>query len=182
MNPGAGVTSLEALHDWYAALATFRSEADNALTSMALTLQRAAAWLDQQEQYWQREIRIWEEEVSQAKTELMNRQFTDFLGHKLDTSLQEENLRVAKGRLAFAEERLDAVRRWHKRLPLEVRETYDGPVRQLGFLLETELPRGLAVLARQIAALEQYVNVHAPADLPSKPEGPASPKPEEKQP
>jgi hypothetical protein len=179
MNPGAGVTSVEALHEWYAALASFREEAGDALTSMALTLQRAADWLDDQQQYWQREIRACEEELTQAKTELTNREFTDFLGHKLDTSLQEENLRKAKGRLAFAEERLDSVQRWRKRLPLEVRETYDGPVRHLGFLLETELPRGLAVLARQINALEQYVNIRS--DGASVPVAPA-PKPEEKKP
>ena len=46
MNPGAGVTSLPVLHDWYASLAEFRTEAGDALTSLALSLQQAAAWLD----------------------------------------------------------------------------------------------------------------------------------------
>jgi hypothetical protein len=163
MNPGAGVTSLEALHDWYAALAAFRSEAGNALTSLTMSLQHAVDWLDDQRQYWQRQIRECDEEVTQAKTELMNREFTDFLGNKLDTTLQKENLRKARARLAFAEERLESVHRWSKQIPLEIRETYDGPVRQLGFLLETDVPRGLAVLARQLVALEQYANLRCEA-------------------
>jgi hypothetical protein len=163
MNPGAGVTSLDALSEWYAALVEFRAEAQNSLSSLVLSLQRAADWLDQQQQYWRRQIRVLEEEASQAKAELMNRQFTDFLGEKLDCSVQEENLRIAKARLEFAEDRLEATRRWSKRLPQEMRDVYDSPTRHLGFFLDGELPRALAQLARQLTALEQYANLRADA-------------------
>ena len=64
MNAGAGVTSLAVLHDWYAALAEFRTEAQDALTALALSLQRADDWLGEQQQYWQRQIRACEDEVS----------------------------------------------------------------------------------------------------------------------
>jgi hypothetical protein len=177
MNPGAGVTSLDALSEWYAALVEFRGEAQNALSSLALSLQRAADWLDQQEQYWRRQIRVLEEEVSQAKTELMNRQFTDFLGQKLDCSVQEENLRRARARLEFAEDRLGATRRWSKRLPQETRDVYDGPTRHLGFFLDGELPRALAALERQLTALEKYANLRADVAAPA-----PAPKPDKEKP
>jgi hypothetical protein len=170
MNAGADVTSLAVLHDWYATLAEFRTEAGNALASLALSLQRVADWLREQEQSWRRQIRACEEEVAQAKTELMSRRFAGFTGERPDCTVQEENLRRARARLEFAEGRLEATRRWAQRLPLEVQETYDGPTRRLAFFLDGELPRGLALLARQLTALEQYANLRVdPAPAPARP-------------
>jgi hypothetical protein len=45
---------------------------------------------------------------------------------------------------------------------------YEGPARQLGALLETELPRGLALLERRVVALEQYAAL-APPETPPEP-------------
>jgi hypothetical protein len=168
MNAGAGVSSLAALQEWYASLIAFRTDAQAALTALALSLQRAADWLGEQEHYWRRRIRECEEEIVEAKAELVNRQYAEFLGDRPDCTVQEENLARARARLEFAEDRREAVRRWMKRLPTDVRDVYDGPTRQLTFFLEGELPRGLAVLARQLTALEQYVNLRADA-------GPAAP-------
>lgn len=170
MNAGAGVTSLAVLREWYAALAEFGTDAQNALTSVALSLQRAGDWLGEQQQHWRRQIRECEDEVTQAKAELVSREYINFDGNHPDTTVQEENLRLAKGRLQFAEERLEAVRRWMKQLPLEIRDTYDGPSRHLAFFLEGDLPRGLALLTRQLTALEQYVNLQGqPVSAPAAP-------------
>jgi hypothetical protein len=161
VNTGASVTSLEVLNDWYAALAEFRTDAQNALTALALALQRAADWLGEQQQYWQRQIRVCEEELVEAKAELTNRRHADFSGRTPDCTVQEKNLRLAQARLQFAEDRLGAVRRWMKQLPVDVHDTFDGPSRHLALFLEADLPRGLALLARQLTALEQYANLRA---------------------
>lgn len=184
MNAGAGVTSLSALTEWYSALAEFGTEAQNALVSLALSLQRAADWLDEQQQHWRHQIRMCEDEVTQARAELTSRRYTDYSGNHPDTTVQEENLRLAQGRLQFAEDRLEAVRRWKKRLPLEIRDTYDGPSRHLAFFLDGDLPRGLALLARQLTALEQYANVGsgtgpAPAVTAPAPAAPAAATPQQ---
>jgi hypothetical protein len=161
MNAGAGVTSFTVLHDWYAALTEFRSDAQDALTSLSLALQHADAWLDEQQQHWRRQIRACEEAVTQAKTELRTRQIPDAFGHPVDCTVQEKNLRLAKARLEEAEERLAAVRRWMLRLPREVCDTYTGPAGHLASFLDGELPSGLALLTRQLNALEQYANLRA---------------------
>src|SRR5579872_1669808 len=98
MNTGAGVTSLAVLHDWYAALTEFRTEATDALSTLSLALQRTAGWLDDQQQYWHRQIRKCEEEVVQAKTELRMRKMADYFGHPPDCTVQEKNLRLAQAR------------------------------------------------------------------------------------
>jgi hypothetical protein len=169
MNAGAGVTSFAALQDWYAALAKFRTEAQDALTELSLSLRRAAAWLDEQQHQWQRQIRACEEAVTQAKTELTNRRYTDFSGNTPDCTVQEKNLRKAQARLQAAEDRLDAVRAWMIRLPRETCAIYDGPTGRLALFVDADVPSGLALLARQLTALEKYANtqtasVAAPSD------------------
>jgi hypothetical protein len=120
-------------------------------------LQRAAAWLGDQQGYWRREIRAREDDVTQAQTELRTRRIPNTFGEVADCTVQEKALRRAKARLEEAEERLAAVRRWMLRLPREICDTYDGPAGHLAAFLDGNLPSGLALLARQLTALEQYV-------------------------
>ncbi len=159
MNPGAGVNSFDALHDWYAALAGFRTEAQTALTELALALQRAPDWLAEQQQFWQRQIRIREDAVTQARAELTTRRYADTSGHIPDCTVQEKNLRRAQAHLEAAQDRVAAVRRWTLRLPREINATYEGPINQLAAFLDRDVPAGLAHLARQLTALEQYADL-----------------------
>jgi hypothetical protein len=188
MNPGAGVTSLDVLNDWYAALVLFRTDAQNALTSAVMSLRQAEGWLEEQQIHWQRQIRKAYDEVTQAKAELVQREYTHFDGgEKPDTTVQEENLREATARLHHAEDQLEVVRRWMKRLPIAVADVFEGPTRQLGFFLDCELPRGLALLERQLSALDQYTHARPAAGggrpaAAAKPEAPAAEAPRKDQP
>jgi hypothetical protein len=160
MSTGADVNSFAVLHDWYAALTVFRTEGRDALTTLTLALQHCAAWLDEQQQYWHREIRASEDAVTEAKTELRERKmFPDAFGHTPDCTVQEKNLLRAKARLRAAEERLEMVRRWALRLPRDISAIYDGAANHLSHFLEADLPAGQAQLARQLTALEQYANL-----------------------
>jgi len=177
MNPGAGVTSIDVLNDWYAALVLFRTDAQNALTSAVMSLQQAEVWLDEQQHFWQRQIRKYYDEVVQAKAELAQREYTRFDGgDKPDTTVQEENLRLALGRMHHAEDQLEVVRRWMKKLPVAVADVFEGPTRQLAFFLDCEIARGLAMLERQLTALEQYAHLRTPAGAASRPAAPSKPE------
>jgi hypothetical protein len=162
MNEGAGVHALDAIKEWYAALALFRDDAGNALTSMSMALQKAADWLVEQQQLWRREQRRGEEEVSRARNELLTRQYQDWSGHEPDTTAQEKALRKAQARLGYVEERLEAIRRWMQRLPVAIQDSFEGPARTLSLFVDTGLPRTLAQLSRQLDALEQYVGLASP--------------------
>jgi hypothetical protein len=172
MTPGAGVRSLDALKDWYSALALYQNEAQNAQTSINLALQRAADYLSRQQGFWQHQIRKAEEQVTVAKQELRNRQWKDKDGHHPDTTVQEENLEIALARLHNAQDRLEATRRWLQRLPSVIRDVYDGPARHLAFFLDIDLPRAQAELAKQLTALEQYLGVQPAAAPAPKKESP----------
>lgn len=173
MIPGAGVRSLDALKDWYASLSLFRAESQEAQTSLSLSLQRAADYLTRQQVFWKGQIRKFEEEVSQAKIALSQRRWKDKDGHHPDSTVQEEDLELAKARLLDAEEHLEATRRWQGKLPTLIHDVYDGPAHRLAFYLDIDLAKALADLAKQLAALEQYLGLQ-PTNAPSAPAAPVA--------
>ena len=174
MTPGAGVRSLDALKDWYVALSLFRGEGQEAETSLRLSLLRAEEYLNRQQVFWKKRIREIDEEIVQAKAELSSRKWKDKDGHHPDTTVQEENLELARARMEDAEERLEACRKWHGHLPSVIRDIFEGPNRRLAFFLDIELPKALAELAKQITALEQYLGLQ-PSALPATSAGKDSP-------
>lgn len=161
MSGSADVHSLEALVDWHAALCVFRTEAAESMSAIALEIQRADSWLDDQLRSWQRETRDAEEDVVRYRAELANRKFPDFSGRIPDCSVQEENLWRAEARLERARDQIEVVRRWYQKLPKMINDEYDVPARHLINFLDADLPRGLALLKNQIASLEAYLNLQA---------------------
>ena len=171
----ADVRSIEALQDMHAATVKFRAEAIDALAACDLTVRRAHDWLSDQVTFWRAAIRATEEEVFQAKQELAQRKYVGYDGREPDTSVQVQNLKRAQAKLAHAEQKLEAVRGWQRKLSHAVSETYDGPARQLSAILEADLPRGLALLERRLASLEAYLNI---APVGAQVEAPPEPPPE----
>jgi hypothetical protein len=166
MQPPAHVTSLDLLRDFRAALATFRADAQDALAAVELDIRKACDWLAEQRQFWQRQVREWQDRVTQAKSELNQRQMV-LPGERVpDCTQQIKALRLAQQRLAHAEEQVERARRWEPALRQAVDE-YQGPARQLGAMLDADVPRSAALLDRLLASLEAYVAA-APV-LPSPP-------------
>jgi hypothetical protein len=174
----ADVRSIEALRELHAAVCKFRTSAQDALATVDLTIRRANDWLSDQLNFWQHAIRTSEDEVFQAKQELAQRKYTGWDGREPDATVQEENLRKAQAKLRYAQDKVAAVRRWMQKFPHAVSEMYAGPARQLAASLETELPRGLALLERRVVALEQYAAL-APPEGPREPAQPQGPTPQE---
>jgi hypothetical protein len=139
--------------------------------------------MGEQMSFWQRAIRQCEDEVFQAKQELSMKKFPCWDSKPPDTTVQEENLRKAQAKLKYAQDKLETTRKWTQKFPMLVSEAYDGASRQLQATLESDLPRGLALLERRIDAAEKYVSLKAPsgprdpAALPE-PAAPAPPAPE----
>lgn len=162
MNTGAGVESFQALTDWHACLTEFRTDAQNAVTAVALSLQRAADWVADQQKHWRAEIRKTEDRIVEAKTALRNKQYEDYSGGHPDTTVEEKELREAVAYHEFAQEQHDTARRWSLKLPTLIEDAWLGPSRNLTFFLDSDLPRAMALLTRQIAALEQYAATTPP--------------------
>ncbi|HEV3439746.1 MAG TPA: hypothetical protein VG122_20440 [Gemmata sp.] len=183
MADGADVRSIDAVRDWHAALAEYGDGLAEALAGVELEIRRAHDWLEEQLGRWQRAIRDYEEEVTRAKAELSQRKFPTWDGREPDCTVQEKALRLAKARLEHAEDQVEKCRRWLGRLPKMVDEVYVGASRRLANFVEAELPKGLADLARRVAALESYSGLrpdYAPTPMGSSvAASPPSPSPQE---
>lgn len=155
----ADVRSIDAVRDWHANLTTYGETLSEGVAGVELEIRRASDWLGEQLSQWQRAIRECEQDVTQAKAELAARKFPGFDGRMPDTTVQEKALRQAKARLEYAEDKVLCVRSWMGRLPKMIDEVYRGPAHRLATFLEVDLPRGLAMLGRQIAALDSYAGL-----------------------
>ncbi len=159
MPDAADVRSIDAVRDWHTALAEYADMLAESLAGVALELRRAHEWLGEQLSRWQHAVRECEEGVTRAKAELSQRKFPNWDGREPDCTVQEKNLRLARARLQHAEDQVVKCRQWIARLPQAVDEVYTGPSRRLSNALEDDIPKGLALLGRRLAALEAYAGL-----------------------
>jgi hypothetical protein len=162
MSEAARVTSLDALVDLKAAFCVFTAEAKEALSSLAMEIQHTLGWLDEQMKFWTAAIRKCEDAVFQAKNDLARRKMMRISDRPPDCTEQEEALQIARERLAFAEDKVEKLRHWLRALPDAIND-YEGPARQLGGLLEADMPKVDALLESKIRALDEYVQMTSPA-------------------
>lgn len=156
---GADVRSIQALHEWLAFLATYRSDASECLSGVQMEIRRAQDWLEEQLGLWQKTVRECEDDVHQKKMELNQRKVPDYTGREPDTTLQEKALRKAQARLEYAEDKVRACKSWSQKLPKIIDENYSGPAARLQAILDGELAAGMAGIARQLDALEKYAGL-----------------------
>ena len=155
MNPAAHVTSVQGMADFQAALQSFADRAKDVLTTADLELRRLMDWLVEQAQRFQGEIRAAENAVWEAKTELTRKRMMRIGDRKPDTIDQEKALARAEAWLEHSQEMLERTRRWQRQFPEHLLD-YEGPARQLKFLLESDTPKASAFLTQKIEALEKY--------------------------
>ena len=173
----ADVRDIDVLREWLAALATYRSDANEALTALRVEVGRGIEWVHEQYHQWQRSLRRFDDAVVQAKADLAAKKFPDVNGRMPDTSVEERNLRRAVAKLDHAHEQVARCRQWMNSLPKLVDEVFHGPAQRLANLLEVDIPRGAAVLDRRIEALERYAELRTDyaASAPLSPPPPTAP-------
>src|SRR5438132_3613426 len=145
MGPSVRVTSLEALKEFRTSLCRFGHDAKEAVCATELEIRRILDWLEAKLKYWQKEVRIRQEEVARAKAELSQRQYGQPRGRGPGTTDQEIALERALRRLQEADAKVEKTRQWHNLLPRAISE-YEGPARQLMGMLDADLVRSLAIL------------------------------------
>jgi hypothetical protein len=163
MSQAAHVESLQALEQFRAALVQFREEADQALTTIRCELDRFLEWLaHEQLAHWQQQIRQREDRLAEAKNDLHRCLAATIDPRRTPSCYQEEKVvEQAKRRLAEAEQKLAAVRRW---IPIVRRAAFEYCARAepLSSALASELPAAAGLLDRCIARLLAYQQLAAP--------------------
>lgn len=158
MKAGAQVGSLAAVRDFRAVMATFAHDTRDALNTFDLEARRSLQWLvETVPSEWRQEVRRAEDAVTEAKIELERARHERLPGGESRSCLEERKaLEQARRRHEFAQDKLEAVRKWGAMAEREVRE-YTGRARQLETLLDADVPKALALLDRILQALEAYV-------------------------
>ena len=157
MSNPARVESIDALTMFRRAIIKFADAAMVALGDAESEMQRRLNWLEnEQDSYWQGQIRKRQEEVSKCRDAVRQKKlFKDFAGRTPSADQEEKALRIALARLEEAERKLAAVRKYAKKLPREI-EVYKGSVQRFATTVQSDLPTAAGKLDAMIRKLEEY--------------------------
>ncbi len=161
--PEARVTDVAALDHFRVELAEFNVAVRRALIDIDLEVRRALDWItNDRGPHWQAEVRRGFDNVARMKDELSHSKTYKKIGDHTPSCEQEKRaVEMAKMRLAHAEGKVEAVKRWSIAARRAVEE-FQGPVQQLMGVLDSDIPKAIVLLERMSAALERYRSVSAP--------------------
>ena len=170
---GANIANIEALKQLRIALVKFAEMANVALGDAESDVQRVMNWVqNDQATYWSNQHRKRHEALMKAKEALRHKQiFKDPTGKRQGTAEEEKAVQIAQRRMAEAEQKLAAVKRWGRQLEKEA-QVYKGSVQRLGTTVTADIPVAIAKLDRMTIALQGYVNLATPGEVTSTAEQP----------
>jgi hypothetical protein len=163
MSDQADVKSIDTLAFVKGALAAFAHESGQAVSEVEIQGQRAVDWITvDQAAFWKAEVRRRTDHVNQARKDLEHCRTFKKVGDNAPSCIEEKKaLDKAKQRLAHAEQKAEAVRRWTPVVQQQFRETC---VRLVRFreVIDVDCPKALAQLERMLKALDAYRQTAAP--------------------
>lgn len=168
MTESARIYDIEALKAARAALAVFAEEASAALASVDADIQRVSQWLNSDRpNHWKMELRHRQNKVESIKGEIMRKRIIA-APDPASVVLEERRLQRAAERVEEARRRLECTKRW---APVWDREAmmYKGSTRSLTEALHSDIPRGMAILARMMETMEEYESIVPPPGEPDAP-------------
>lgn len=163
MNQQADVKSIDTLAFVKTAFASFAHETGQALAEIEMQGQRAVEYICvDRAAYWKAEIRKMSDLVNKAIKDLEHCRTFKKVGDNTPSCIEEKKaLEKARQRLARAEQKAEAVRRWTPVVQQQFRETC---VRLVRFrdVIDVDCPRAMAQLDKMLRALDAYRQVASP--------------------
>jgi hypothetical protein len=163
MSTQADVKSIDTLAFIKAALATFGHDSAQALGEVEIQSQRIVDWICvEQAAFWKTEVRKAADGVNQAQKDLEHCRTYKKVGDNQPACVEEKKaLEKARQRLARAEQKQEAVRRW---TPVVRQQSQETGVRLTRFreVIDLDCPKAMAQLERMLRALEAYRELSGP--------------------
>lgn len=163
MSQQADVKSIDILAFLKAAFAGFAHETGQAVSEVEIQGQRAVDWICvDRAAHWKAEVRRMNELVNKAIKDLEHCRTFKKVGDNAPSCIEEKKaLDKARQRLARAEEKAEAVRRW---TPVVQQQYREAGVRLVRFreVIDVDCPRAIAQLERMLKALDAYREVASP--------------------
>jgi hypothetical protein len=163
MSTQADVKSIDTLAFVKAAMATYAHETGQALAEVELEGRRAVDYITvDRAAYWKHEVRRCNDMVNQAIKDLEHcRAFKKVGDNQPSCAEEKKNLEKARAKLAIAEQKEAAVRRWTPVVLQQFRETC---VRLVHFreVVDVDCPKAIARVERMLKSLDAYREVSSP--------------------
>jgi hypothetical protein len=163
MSGQADVKSIDTLAFVKAAVASFAHETGQAIAEVELEGRRAVDYITMDRAaHWKAEVRRAGDMVNQAIKDLEHCRAFKKVGDGQPSCVEEKKkLEKARARLALAEQKAEAVRRWTPMVQQQFRETC---VKLVHFreVVDVKCPRAMATLERMLKALDAYRDVSGP--------------------
>ncbi|NDC53098.1 MAG: hypothetical protein EBZ74_02120 [Planctomycetia bacterium] len=163
MSTQADVKSLDTLAFVKAALAAYAHESGQALDEVELEGRKAVDYITvDRAAHWKAEVRRCSDLVNQAIKDLEHcRTFKKVGDNQPSCAEEKKNLEKARAKLAHAERKAEAVRRWTPVVLQQFRETC---VRLVHFreVIDVDCPQAIARVEKMLRALEAYGQVTGP--------------------
>jgi hypothetical protein len=160
----ARVGSIEALKEFRVRLMKFAEICGAVLADSESEVSRTIRWVETEQQtFWAGQIRKRTIELQRAEELLRSKTlYKQFDGTRQSAVDEQKAVDKAKVRLREANEKLDACRKWAKRLEKES-FVFRGAVQRFSTILSSEVPGAASVLTNMIISLEAYAALHAAA-------------------
>jgi len=163
MSQQADVKSIETLAFVRSAFVAFAHESGQALSEVQIQGQKAVEWICvERAAHWKSEIRRMNDLVNKAIKDLEHCRTFKKVGNNTPACIEEKKaLEKARRKLAWAEQKAEAVRRWTPVVQQQFRETC---VRLVRFrdVIDVDCPRAMAQLEKMLRSLEAYTQVSSP--------------------
>jgi exonuclease VII large subunit len=161
MSGPAKVHSTDAIEAVRLALVIFVDRVTDALAELSSEMRRVQEWLEHDRpKHWKNQIRLAMDQAHEAQ-QALHRCLMFPIADERPTCYEERaELKKAKARLEYCQEKSDRVRHWQQTMRHELFE-YEGRMSQLVKLIEIEVPQAIGVLNRIIRNLEEYHAVRA---------------------
>jgi len=163
MSTQAEVKSIDTLAFVKAAMAAFGHETGQSLGEVEMQAQRVVDWICiDQAAYWKTEVRRAADGVNQAMKDLQHCRTFKKVGNNEPSCIEEKKaLEKAKKKLARAEEKAEAVRRWTPLVRQQFQETGVRMTR-LREVIDIDCPKAVARLERMLRSLDNYAHTASP--------------------
>jgi hypothetical protein len=161
MTGPAKVHSTEAIEAVRLALVLFVDRVTDAMAELGSEMRRVQEWLEHDRPgFWKNQTRLAFDQEHEAQQALHRCLMFPVANERPSCYEERAELKKAKARLAYCQEKSERVRKWQQAMRHELFE-YEGRMSQLVKLVEVEVPQAIAVLNRIVRNLDEYHAVRA---------------------
>jgi hypothetical protein len=121
-----------------------------------IEMRRVLDWLEHDRpRFWRTQVRVAMDDVTAARAALHRCLMYPVADERPSCHEERAALKKAQARLAYCEQKAERLRHWIREVRHEMFE-YDGRISQLAEMVEFDVPRAVAILAKLLTRLEEY--------------------------